>query len=831
MTKAVNSGERLSFYQLFKQKNMRIEIPLIQRDYAQGRRNTEEIRMGFLQALYGYLDEGRTLRDLDFVYGRVMKNGANGRDCFIPLDGQQRLTTLFLLHWYLAQLAGEEESLRSVLGYNGTSLFAYETRSSSREFCSALLNNDIDLHALLLKEAIPSLSSTIRDRGWFYASWENDPTIQSMLVMLDAIHKQFSGRADFFEKLTDDSNPVITFLFLNLDKFKLTDDLYIKMNARGKPLTEFENFKAQLEKKIKSFSGGWNAYYLVFKNTPVSGYDYFIHKIDTDWTDLFWFYHNAAPKEGAFDDKMMSFIAFHIANFSLIHNRKASAASYRSFFDNQGNLRHLSFLRYDEEGYISQDLIVSLIKRFDLLFGSEKGNSGIQTYLDSNTYYPEEEIFKKILANSSSFTDKLQFHAFYAALENGKSGTDLLDWMRVVFNLTENTIIEDYPQALQSIDQLANMQGNILDLLINQVPVRYFLQAQVLEERIKAHLLKKSPEWKAAILKAEASPFFTGQIGYALAFSEVVAYFQEHKHVNWSDDATYLARFNDYAASGAAVFDKIAQSSANLNYAWERAVLSKGDYLTTASANRRNLLSARTTKSNVDRDHSWRRLLRLPMQKDSWGERQSYVKAVFDDPKFNMDDLQNSLEMMCSEAVVNQPTSWQSLLIKQPALFEVCKQGFIVKTDDEIILLHESQRNHYQSELYTRFLDKELTDEQIAAFGDRVYWSVRDTYTLPALWMDDFSLDGQDYKFHAFYEKSQYALYFSRDEEDQLAPYPSELIDCLIACGFEQCIELNERINSDDWKITLEDYVCFCEDPHEALEKIILLCKKLVELL
>ena len=39
---------------------------------------------------------------------------------------------------------------------------------------------------------------------------------------------------------------IITFDYIDIksDEFKLTDELYKKMNSRGKPLTSFENFKA-----------------------------------------------------------------------------------------------------------------------------------------------------------------------------------------------------------------------------------------------------------------------------------------------------------------------------------------------------------------------------------------------------------------------------------------------------------------------------------------------------------------------------------------------------------------------------------------------------------
>ena len=71
----------------------RIKIPLIQRDYAQGRRGVkvDEIRETFLDVLREALDGQKPQRvSLDFIYGEI------DRGTLQPLDGQQRLTTLFL---------------------------------------------------------------------------------------------------------------------------------------------------------------------------------------------------------------------------------------------------------------------------------------------------------------------------------------------------------------------------------------------------------------------------------------------------------------------------------------------------------------------------------------------------------------------------------------------------------------------------------------------------------------------------------------------------------------------------------------------------------------
>ena len=76
----------------------KIAIPIIQRDYAQGRIDAEVngIRERFLDSLHQAIKVDPIT--LDFVYGDINVDGV-----MTPLDGQQRLTALFLLHWYAAK--------------------------------------------------------------------------------------------------------------------------------------------------------------------------------------------------------------------------------------------------------------------------------------------------------------------------------------------------------------------------------------------------------------------------------------------------------------------------------------------------------------------------------------------------------------------------------------------------------------------------------------------------------------------------------------------------------------------------------------------------------
>ena len=179
---------------------------------------------------------------LDFVYGDV-KDGV-----LRPLDGQQRLTTLFLLHWYVASLAGRTRPGRAL---------------------AALLLRDAPDRARLQPRPSPSTRiradrrprrTWITDQPWYLYPWRQDPTISSMLVMLDAIHdaarprtRPTSTRCGLGSRNASTRQAqAIWFLFLPVVDMDYGEDLYIKMNSRGKPLTTFEVFKADFESIIKA---------------------------------------------------------------------------------------------------------------------------------------------------------------------------------------------------------------------------------------------------------------------------------------------------------------------------------------------------------------------------------------------------------------------------------------------------------------------------------------------------------------------------------------------------------------------------------------------------
>lgn len=693
------TGEQLTFYQMFKVKNWEIEIPIIQRDYAQGRVSTKEIRDNFLNTLYSHL-KSRSNINLDFVYGSISEAKNN---LFIPLDGQQRLTTLFLLHWYIAVKENRSESFKEFIAHGSHSKFTYEIRSSSKEFCDSLVTSDIDIKDLLPADDKKqnSLSNTLRDSPWYFASWDLDPTIKSMLTMLDSIHEKFKDTTDLFDKLIAVEEPVITFQFLDLRDFKLTDDLYIKMNARGKQLTTFENFKAKFGEYLKT-AGFSKGQLYEYEGTQVPLHQYYSHKIDTTWANLFWNYRDR--KSNLYDERIMNFMRVLItnnfslrdSNYSMEHHKLLYGRDDSGKYETQSG--QLSFSKYVELGCLDEFMVTDLISIFDIL---ASGEEKIRIFLQDNIYFDEEKLFKGAINNNLKYTQRIQFFAFYKYLIANKPTEGLLDWIRVLHNLSENTIynrIDDFVTSMKATLSLLKNSSDILSYLSNLTDkLQGFYDVQGDEEKLKAILILKGKEWRKAILLAEGHGYFKGQIGFLLNFSGIEEYYKKNGNCTWSqdEDKSYFTSFNLYFKKTSAVFGENGLSQNLKNFVWERALLSKGDYLLSSKLNYSFLF-------DNDRNISWKRLLR----DDNSGKR-GFVKELLDDHNFSLEDLQDSLEKVICESDIDH---WRFYFIKSPDFISYLgSQKNIRKCSNlEVYLLRKERMSGFHAEYFTYWLYTEF---------------------------------------------------------------------------------------------------------------------------
>lgn len=817
-------GDRTSFFKLFTENDFRIVIPMLQREYAQGRDTAKDVRTEFLRALYNYLDEGLPGRDLDFIYGNI-----SGSD-FIPLDGQQRLTTLFLLHWYLSRITSDR-GLRqtfdaALLDKSGRHCrFTYMTRTSSGEFCDAIMLNDIDFDNLLPEsgdDSNPAVSvkRTIEDRNWFHLSWKHDPTIMSMLNMIDAIHETFKGKADFLPKLLDTGSPVITFLFMELDKYHLSDDLYIKMNSRGKPLTDFENFKARYSEYIGEMNTA--------ADRPVSRRrklidgtiielpldKYFSERIDNAWINMLWAYRREKDSEGGMDygqlcDHRMANLMLALLSLKYIERNpqiKGEADPVFATLANQSGRERLSFTTLKEGGALSPENSVFLIDALDLLAeGGEKPKNLLRE--EYRRYFSLPALLEKIIftPRELNYNDRVMLYAYLGYLLKYGNDDGLNRWMRIVHNLAnvDNNRIDsasEVSNAIKSIYDLLPVAPTILQHLADGQHIDSFPGWLIEEERIKAALIlrKNGDDWLKVILEAEQHGYFNGQIGFILEFAGIWEYYRIHRNVDWTDDedAEIIMRFIKYSTDAQAVFAGSYENRTNDGgFRFERAVLFKGDYLPSNNLHY-NLLSSGTTKNNVKRDFSWKRLLRLD-KSDLATERRGFVKAVFDDPAFDSGRPNETLKAVFAGKSTGE--QWRDYLIKYPSAIEYCGQGFIsffgdIKGCEGVLPMCSSRLSGYHRELYTWGLFCELRNTPSGPFNNGWgYAEQKVNDELPFLYADGFSVDGCNHWIAITAETNpedwslaRLRLEFIQDDSREGSESLKELEDLLIEEGFKR---------------------------------------------
>ena len=471
----------------------KIVIPIIQRDYAQGRENPDvnRVRTRFLSSLYDAITDHPIT--LDFVYGDVDGNGI-----MTPLDGQQRLTTLFLLHWYAAKKENIPEDEWQFL-YN----FSYETRYSARYFCKDLVGFNPDFSE--------SLKSQIINQSWFPLDWKKDPTISSMLTMLDAIAVKFADLDNIWQRL---KNGAITFYFLPIKDMGLTDELYIKMNSRGKPLTQFEHFKAELERCIRAL------------DNDVA--DRVLSKIDRTWTDLLWQYRNSGngtEDDNITDDEFLRYFKFICDTICYNHGESPQGKSNDEF-----DLLQTYFSKENDEAIINIEAMESYFDCWCSIPGFANPSEFL-TSIMSSEHQPDKiivdtgryklDIFEDCL---HGYYDKRQFPlnrfvllyaiTYYLRHTSSIQYSDFARRIRIVNNLIQNSVDEvsdridrnRIPAVLAQTEAII-ATGKIDDSIENSFNVN-----QLSEEKEKIAFLDAHPEQAETLFKLEDHPMLKGQI-------------------------------------------------------------------------------------------------------------------------------------------------------------------------------------------------------------------------------------------------------------------------------------------------------------------------------
>ena len=493
----------------------KIQVPYYQRDYAQGRIDNgriDNIRKVFVEEMYGAI-MGFNNKEchLGLVFGSYDEN----EKVFIAVDGQQRLTTVFLLHWYVAWRENKLNDYKEKL-LN----FSWDTRSYSSQFVELLfkirpLGNVID---------------SIKTNSNYFSVWENDPTVKGMLTMLEEIEKQYPNDILLCSQLFS-NDCKIKYDILKLEKDS-DGKTYLKMNSRGRSLTTFELFKSKLLDKYKPNFG---------------------HKFDNEW--LSFMIKISATSDSQFSDPdipFMNFINEYTYTYLQLKLKSGSdiANNYKEFTDAKvkGELTDVPFISFDKyNGAFEGDCLEYFEKSLDWICQNYENIK----LIDNKIRFSDSRFFIDAIIkdNNPNFTHRAKLFAVFKYAE--LTGYDQIDtelyekWTRVFRNLVANTDIDgsNIGGICKAINKIDN--SDIYGYLSNGEEISAFTKDQVAEEIAKAkQILYVAPRsdgksWEEIIIEAENYAFFKGAIRFLFTQKDIGDDF-EYFDTKWINAQEYF---------------------------------------------------------------------------------------------------------------------------------------------------------------------------------------------------------------------------------------------------------------------------------------------------
>lgn len=255
------TGETYTLAELFSGERQ-IIIPDLQRDYCWGSSSnkkasgeTGELVSDFIDNLfiqYGLKDKAAL--NLGLIYGYEVP-----ADHIQLCDGQQRLTTLFLLLGMVNKYTGKfRQYLISDFEYKHDDkepYLKYAIRESSLYFLSDLICQFFISNSNKVED--------IKDADWYFADYSLDPSVKSMIEALEIIEKKLDGKST--EWLTDLGDWLVnklTFLYFDMETRKNGEETFVIINTTGEPLSATQNLKplvlkADINKEIEDAAEKW----------------------------------------------------------------------------------------------------------------------------------------------------------------------------------------------------------------------------------------------------------------------------------------------------------------------------------------------------------------------------------------------------------------------------------------------------------------------------------------------------------------------------------------------------------------------------------------------
>lgn len=252
----LENGKEFSLRELLSGDN-KVIIPDLQRDYCWGdkayvehEQRQRELVTGFVgdYLLLSYKESAEKELMLGLVYGYE-----EPVSCYNICDGQQRITTLFLLlgmvNRYSNNAFADFIISPSERKDDNEPHLLYSIRESTLFFLS-----DLSLK-FFINDAKPdakSKVSSIRNSEWYFEEYEKDASVQSMLAALAIIEKLLEEENDIdYVSFGNFLLNKLRMIYYDMENRARGEETYIVINTTGEPLSSTENIKPILLGNIK----------------------------------------------------------------------------------------------------------------------------------------------------------------------------------------------------------------------------------------------------------------------------------------------------------------------------------------------------------------------------------------------------------------------------------------------------------------------------------------------------------------------------------------------------------------------------------------------------
>ncbi|WP_262696754.1 hypothetical protein [Chryseobacterium sp. 3008163] len=531
------------------------------------------------------------------------------------------------MYWYVSV-----KEVISVSEVTFLSNFLYETRHSTTQFYKNLIQ-------FRPKFSHENISKEITNQSWYFETWDYDPSIQAMLVVLKDIEVRYKAlNIDSVWGIIDDSP--FYFYKLDMDKVGLTDDLYIKMNSRGKPLTEFEYFKAGFAEIISELKQRKR----------------FEEAIDGIWTDTIW---NIIFELGILTDD--DDIALTVDNsFLNLFNFITSVISIKKDLRDSNDFRYTNTIDSAEllkEIYNDVENQNFLFDTLDSICKQEKENPSFWNdlfYVDevkfesgkTRLFFQQKEtnLLKRCLFHFSdsrglSFPEQI---LLLACLTHLKRPSNIFnDQIRTLRNLVVNSENELRESILGNSFEEAEQFVTNGDLEI----FKNFKTDQIEEEKSKKDYIAQHSSNKEILHRLEDSDIFRGSISLIPLVDDFKN--RAEKFLSLFDESSILSDFN---------------TKSNL-------LLSFGDYsqrdgtLANLMSNKNRVIRNFLTTPGYNKSHFYEKTQKVVLQcldffiNNKLGSNQQKIEKDLTDYS-------------------NKPKDWKYYFMKYPSFRDNCNQGY-----------------------------------------------------------------------------------------------------------------------------------------------------------